>query len=106
VGAGGALAAQLALRALELPPGPRTGYLLVATLLAVAVLEHLLLVLPLRSSALWRWAMRRSARDAVVEAGVEAEVAARLAAQMAKVSAAKMSAATVTSQATSKAGAP
>ncbi len=34
------------------------GTTLVGTLLAMAVLEHLLLVLPLPGSALWRWAMR------------------------------------------------
>jgi putative photosynthetic complex assembly protein 2 len=61
VGAGSALAMQLALRASELPPGQRTGHLLVAALLALAVIEHLLMVLPLRSSGLWRWAMRYAA---------------------------------------------
>ncbi len=35
------------------------GTTLVATLLVMAVVEHLLLVLPLPSTALWRWAMRR-----------------------------------------------
>jgi putative photosynthetic complex assembly protein 2 len=59
--AGGALALWLMQRAVHLPPGARTGNLLVATLLALAVAEHLLLVLPLQSSALWRWAMRRQA---------------------------------------------
>jgi putative photosynthetic complex assembly protein 2 len=39
-----------------------TGHLLVATLLALAVLEHWLLVLPLSLDALWRWAMRDSQR--------------------------------------------
>ncbi len=37
------------------------GTTLVATLLVMAVVEHLLLVLPLPSTALWRWAMRRPA---------------------------------------------
>lgn len=40
------------------------GTTLVATLLAMAVLEHVLLVLPLPSTALWRWAMRRPAEPA------------------------------------------
>jgi putative photosynthetic complex assembly protein 2 len=39
-----------------------TGYLLVAALLALAVLEHWLLVLPLSLDALWRWAMRAERR--------------------------------------------
>ena len=34
------------------------GYALVATMLALAILEHLLLVLPLDTTALWRWAIR------------------------------------------------
>lgn len=35
------------------------GYALVATMLALAILEHLLLVLPLDTTALWRWAIRK-----------------------------------------------
>lgn len=35
-----------------------TGAWLVATLLALAIVEHWLLVLPLEATALWRWAMR------------------------------------------------
>lgn len=38
--------------------GQQVGGLLVATLLAMAIVEHGLLVLPLPSTALWRWAMR------------------------------------------------
>jgi putative photosynthetic complex assembly protein 2 len=34
------------------------GLALVATLLALAILEHLFMVLPLPSAALWRWALR------------------------------------------------
>jgi putative photosynthetic complex assembly protein 2 len=34
------------------------GFILVGTMLAMAILEHFLLVLPLPSTALWRWAMR------------------------------------------------
>ena len=34
------------------------GYILVSTMLAMAILEHFLLVLPLPSTALWRWALR------------------------------------------------
>lgn len=39
--------------------GQQVGGLLVATMLAMAIVEHGLLVLPLPSTALWRWAMRR-----------------------------------------------
>ncbi len=42
-------------------PAAVVGTVLVATLLVMAVVEHLLLVLPLPSTALWRWAMRRQA---------------------------------------------
>ena len=34
------------------------GYVLVSAMLAMAILEHFLLVLPLPSTALWRWALR------------------------------------------------
>ncbi len=34
------------------------GWILVSTMLAMAILEHFLLVLPLPSTALWRWALR------------------------------------------------
>jgi putative photosynthetic complex assembly protein 2 len=40
-------------------PATRAGLTLVATMLAMAIVEHGLLVLPLQSTALWRWAMRR-----------------------------------------------
>ena len=36
----------------------KVGLLLVGSMLAMAILEHFLLVLPLPSTALWRWAMR------------------------------------------------
>jgi putative photosynthetic complex assembly protein 2 len=36
----------------------QAGLMLVSTLLAMAIVEHWLLVLPLQSTALWRWAMR------------------------------------------------
>ena len=35
------------------------GHTLVATLLALAILEHLLLVLPVDTTAMWRWAIRK-----------------------------------------------
>lgn len=36
----------------------RVGATLVATLLSMAIVEHLMLVLPLDTTALWRWALR------------------------------------------------
>ena len=36
----------------------KVGLILVGSMLAMAILEHFLLVLPLPSTALWRWAMR------------------------------------------------
>jgi hypothetical protein len=42
-----------------LPEAAQTGLILVATLLAMAIVEHWLLVLPIQSTALWRWAMRK-----------------------------------------------
>ena len=53
----------LAARAPEASAFTTVGWTLVATLLVMAVVEHLLLVLPMRASALsslWRWAMRDS----------------------------------------------
>lgn len=60
----------MAMRALL--PGTSTtevvGLVLVSTMLAMAVLEHFLLVLPLPSTALWRWALRNRTTQAVVSA--------------------------------------
>lgn len=42
----------------EIPEGVRLGRLVVGTLLALGVLEHLFLAVPLREAALWRWALR------------------------------------------------
>lgn len=39
-------------------PAQAVGLALVATMLAMAIVEHALLVLPLDTTALWRWAMR------------------------------------------------
>jgi putative photosynthetic complex assembly protein 2 len=41
--------------------GARAALLLVASMGVLAIAEHLLMVLPLQSTALWRWAMRRHA---------------------------------------------
>ena len=46
--------------ALGTSDGAATGMLLVAALLTLAIIEHLFMVLPIRSSALWAWAMPNS----------------------------------------------
>ena len=45
------------------------GFVLVSTMLAMAILEHFLLVLPLPSTALWRWALR--GRNSVASAAAD-----------------------------------
>ncbi len=42
----------------------QTGYVLIATLLALGVLEHWFMVLPLHDSALWNWALRLATKSA------------------------------------------
>jgi putative photosynthetic complex assembly protein 2 len=63
------VATLLIAQALGAVPGSAqaTGLLLVATLLALAIVEHWLLVLPIEATALWRWAMskRQSASGTV-----------------------------------------
>ena len=46
------------------------GYTLVASLLALAVLEHWLLVLPLPAAALWSWGMKSRQGEAVTPSSV------------------------------------
>ncbi len=48
----------ISLRAMNTGTAESVGLILVGTMLAMAILEHFLLVLPLPSTALWRWAMR------------------------------------------------
>lgn len=65
LGSGGVVLLLQAAMAPGAPAHVLVGHTLVATLLALAVLEHLLLVLPLQGTALWRWALRQgSARQA------------------------------------------
>jgi putative photosynthetic complex assembly protein 2 len=45
------------------PPAAATGLLLVAALLGLAIVEHWMMVLPVRVSALWEWAMRTHRRE-------------------------------------------
>jgi hypothetical protein len=40
-------------------PAQMVGAVLVGTMLALAIVEHLMLVLPLDTTALWRWAIRK-----------------------------------------------
>lgn len=49
-------------------PAAAVGYALLATLLALAILEHLLLVLPMDITALWRWAIRQRTQQAALPA--------------------------------------
>jgi putative photosynthetic complex assembly protein 2 len=52
-------------------PAQVVGATLVATLLGLAIVEHLMLVLPLDTTALWRWAIRKrqgASADATVDA--------------------------------------
>jgi putative photosynthetic complex assembly protein 2 len=42
-------------------PGARAARLLLASTLALALVEHLMMVLPLQPSLLWRWALKREA---------------------------------------------
>lgn len=44
-------------------PAAVVGTALVGTMLAMAIVEHLLLVLPIPSTALWRWALRGGAEE-------------------------------------------
>ena len=41
------------------PPGARAARLLLASTLALALVEHLMMVLPMEPSLLWRWALKR-----------------------------------------------
>jgi putative photosynthetic complex assembly protein 2 len=59
VAASSVMLVAMALRLQEVDrPWAAVGLVLVGTLLALAILEHLLLMLPLPSTALWRWALR------------------------------------------------
>ena len=71
-----ALAAVAAARPALAAAGPfeAIGYALVFALIALAMLEHAFMALPLRDAALWRWALpaaERSARPACVTAADE-----------------------------------
>jgi putative photosynthetic complex assembly protein 2 len=67
--AGGAVAVRLVDQALDAGGAQRVSLMLVAAMLSLAVLEHLLMVVPLQSSALWRWAMRQTGSGERAAAG-------------------------------------
>jgi putative photosynthetic complex assembly protein 2 len=46
----------------QTPPIQALGLTLVGTMLALAILEHAFLVLPINATAMWRWAMRHRPR--------------------------------------------
>jgi putative photosynthetic complex assembly protein 2 len=48
------------------PLSATVGLLLVSTILSMAILEHVLLVLPLQSTALWKWALRNRKTQATI----------------------------------------
>ena len=65
---GGSIGVALLVNAALAPgvaPATAVGSTLVASLLALAVVEHLMLVMPLNATALWRWAMRKHPPGAV-----------------------------------------
>jgi putative photosynthetic complex assembly protein 2 len=59
-------------------PAQVVGSVLVGTMLALAILEHLMLVLPLDTTALWRWALRKKKDQAAADAHTEALLAPTL----------------------------
>ena len=58
-------------------PSQVVGSVLVGTMLALAIVEHLMLVLPLDTTALWRWAIQKPHKSKVEEA-LDTYVPARL----------------------------
>ncbi|MEO1090563.1 MAG: putative photosynthetic complex assembly protein PuhE [Pseudomonadota bacterium] len=64
------VAGAMVVHAVALDPGPfgTAGLALVGTLLALAVLEHWFLVLPIPDAALWRWALKPDPAAAADEA--------------------------------------
>lgn len=58
VGLGLLVAAWWGLQAVSLSGGLQASRLLLSSLLVLAVVEHLMMVIPLQPAALWRWALR------------------------------------------------
>jgi putative photosynthetic complex assembly protein 2 len=65
VTAGTVVTVMLIQQALAAEPGTlaAVGYTLLATLSALAVIEHWFMVLPIRSETLWRWSLKASSND-------------------------------------------
>jgi putative photosynthetic complex assembly protein 2 len=61
LGAGAVVAVGLVATAIDASGAARIGQLLVASMLVLALVEHLLMVTPLSATALWRWALRSPA---------------------------------------------
>jgi putative photosynthetic complex assembly protein 2 len=61
---GAAVVAWLISAAAHTAGGARTAHLLLASLLVLALVEHLMMVLPLQPSALWKWALRQRTAEA------------------------------------------
>jgi len=61
-------------------PAQVVGTVLVGTVLALDIVEHLMLVLPLDTTALWRWAIRKhpSEKPAALEGHVPPVLPAHL----------------------------
>ena len=57
---GSAMVAWLLQGAAATEGGIRVAHVLLAALLVLALVEHLMLVLPMQPSTLWRWALRRT----------------------------------------------
>ncbi len=58
---GGAVAVLMIGAAVDASGATRVGLLLVASMLVLALVEHLLMVTPMSALALWRWAVRAPA---------------------------------------------
>jgi putative photosynthetic complex assembly protein 2 len=55
---GTAVVAAMIAAAIEAGGATRAGLMLVASMLVLALVEHLLMVTPIEGTALWRWALR------------------------------------------------
>ncbi len=65
VTAGTIITVLLAQQAAQAEPGTATavGYTLLATLMALAVIEHWFMILPIQADALWRWSLKAACRE-------------------------------------------
>ena len=79
VAAGTLITVLLALQAsaADAPTWAVAGYVLLATLMALAVFEHWFMVLPIQAEALWRWSLKPKVSDARSKAQHDDAVKAR-----------------------------